>query len=69
MTSSLTEQLLNGIFMFKEGRGLWILCDMGKTSKGGQISGSWHPNDLLLDIDYSYTSFKYILDDMMLIRS
>ena len=24
---------------------------------------------LLLDIDYSYTSYKYILDDMVLIRS
>ena len=25
-------------------------------------------NSLLLSIDYSYTSFKYILHDMMLIR-
>ena len=33
-----------------------------------QISRSWHPNSLLLSIDYSYTSFKYILHDMMLIR-
>ena len=69
MTSSLAEQLLNGIFMFEEGRGLWILCEMSKTSKGGQISGSWHLNSLLLDTDYSYTGFRYILNDMMLIRS
>ena len=34
-----------------------------------QISRSWHANGLLLDIDYSYTSCKYILDDMVLIRS
>ena len=36
MTSSLTEQLLDGIFMCDEVRGLWIFCDMGKTSKDGQ---------------------------------
>ena len=34
-----------------------------------QISRSLHLNDLLLDIDYSYTSCKYILDDVMSIRS
>ena len=34
-----------------------------------QISRSRHANGLLLDIDYSYTSCKYILDDMMSIRS
>ena len=34
-----------------------------------QINRSLHPNGLLLGIDYSYTSFKYILGDMMLIRS
>ena len=34
-----------------------------------QISGSQHSNGLLLDFDYSYTSCKYILDDMVLIRS
>ena len=34
-----------------------------------QISRSLHLNDLLLDIDYSYTSCKCILDDMMSIRS
>ena len=34
-----------------------------------QISRLWHANDLLLDIDYSYTSCKYIWDDMMSIRS
>ena len=33
-----------------------------------QISRSLHTNGLLLDIDYSYTSCKYILD-MVLIRS
>ena len=27
------------------------------------------PEYLLLDIDYSYTSFRHILDDRMLIRS
>ena len=64
MTSSLIEQFLYGIFIFKEGRGLWILCKMRRWSK----SRSWDPNGLLLDIDYSYTSFNYILD-MMLIRS
>ena len=26
------EQLLNGIFMYKEGRGLLILCKMNKNS-------------------------------------
>ena len=31
----------------------------------GQISGSQHSNGLLLDFDYSYTSCKYILDNMM----
>ena len=36
---------------------------------GSQISRSWHTNGLLLDIDYSYASCKYILDDMVLIRS
>ena len=65
LTSSLIEQVLYGIFMFKEGRGLWILCKMRRWSK----SRSWDLNGLLLDIDYSYTSFNYILDDMMLIRS
>ena len=34
-----------------------------------QISRSWHTNGLLLDTDYSHTSCKYILDDMVLIRS
>ena len=34
-----------------------------------QISKSWHANGLLLDIDDSYTSCKYMLDDMVLIRS
>ena len=34
-----------------------------------QISRSWHTNGLILDIDFSYTSCKYILDDMMSIRS
>ena len=34
-----------------------------------QISRSCDTNGLLLDIDYSYTSCKYILDDMVLIRS
>ena len=34
-----------------------------------QISRSLHLNDLLLDIDYSYTSCKCILDDMTSIRS
>ena len=34
-----------------------------------QISGSQHSNGLLLDLDYSYTSCKSILDDMMSIRS
>ena len=34
-----------------------------------QISGSQHSNGLLLDSDYSYTSCKYILDNMMSIRS
>ena len=34
-----------------------------------QISGSQHSNRLLLDFDYSYTSCKYILDNMMSIRS
>ena len=36
---------------------------------GSQISRSQHENGLLCDIDYSYTSFKSILDDVMLIRS
>ena len=39
MTSSLMEQLLNGIFMCKEVRDLPIICDVGKTSKGGQKIG------------------------------
>ena len=30
---------------------------------------SGHAHGLLLGIDYSYTIFKYILHDMMLIRS
>ena len=34
-----------------------------------QISRSLHLNDLLLDIDYSFTSCKCILDDTMSIRS
>ena len=34
-----------------------------------QISGSQHSNGLLLDFDYSYTSCKYILDNMMSISS
>ena len=34
-----------------------------------QISRSGHANGLLLDIDDSYTSCKYILDDVVLIRS
>ena len=34
-----------------------------------QISKSWNANGLLLDIDDSYTGCKYILDDMVLIRS
>ena len=34
-----------------------------------QISRSLHLNNLLLDIDYSYTSYKCILDNMMSIRS
>ena len=34
-----------------------------------EISKSLYLNDLLLDIDYSYTSCKYILDDMVLSRS
>ena len=34
-----------------------------------QMSGSEHSNGLLLDFDYSYTSCKYILGDMMSIRS
>ena len=34
-----------------------------------QISRSLHLNDLLLNIDYSFTSCKCILDDMMSIRS
>ena len=34
-----------------------------------EISKSLYLNDLLLDIDYSYTSCKCILDDMMSIRS
>ena len=29
-----------------------------------QISRPWHTNGLILDIDYSFTSCKYILDDM-----
>ena len=33
-----------------------------------QISRSLHLNDLLLNIDYSFTSCKCILDDMMSIR-
>ena len=28
-----------------------------------------NPNGLLLDIDYSHTSFNYTFDDMMLISS
>ena len=34
-----------------------------------QISRSLHLDDLLLDIDYSYTSCKCILDDIMSIKS
>ena len=34
-----------------------------------QISGSQHSNGLLLDFDYSYTNFKSIFDDMVLIGS
>ena len=34
-----------------------------------QISMSLNLSDLLLDIDYSYTSCKCILGDMMSIRS
>ena len=34
-----------------------------------EISRSCHANGLLIDIDDSYTSCKYILDDMVLIRS
>ena len=34
-----------------------------------QICKTLHANGLLCDIDYSYTSFNYILDDVMLIRS
>ena len=34
-----------------------------------QISRSWQTNGLLFDIDYSNTSFKSILDDMVLISS
>ena len=33
------EILFDSIFMFKEGRGLCILCEMNKTSKGGQKVG------------------------------
>ena len=36
---------------------------------GSQIIRSWHANGLWLSIDYLYSDFKYILDDMMLIRS
>ena len=36
---------------------------------GSQISRSLHANGLLLEINYSYTSLKYILDDVMSIRS
>ena len=39
LTSSLTEQLVNGIFMFEGGRGLWILYEMNKASKDGQKVG------------------------------
>ena len=35
MTLSLTEQFLCGIFMFKEGRGLRIWCEMRSWSKVG----------------------------------
>ena len=34
---------------------------------GSQTSRSQHENGLLCNIDYSYTSFKSILDDVMLI--
>ena len=34
-----------------------------------EISRPQHANGWLCDIDYSYTSFKSILDEMMLIRS
>ena len=34
-----------------------------------QMSGSQHSNGLLLDFNYSHTSCKYILDNMMSIRS
>ena len=34
-----------------------------------QIGKSWHANGLLLNIDDSYTGCKYMLDDMVLIRS
>ena len=51
---------LNGIFMFKEGRGLWILCDVGKTSKGVQISGWWHPYVWLLTLTTQYKFEVYI---------
>ena len=33
---------------------------------GSQTSRSQHESGLLCDIDYIYTSFKSILDDMML---
>ena len=42
---------------------------MNLVHLGSQTSMSQHENGLLYDIDYSYTSFKSILDDMMLIRS
>ena len=50
-----------------------VLCgicyDEFDTFGASQISRSWHANGLLLDIDYSCTSFKHILDDMMLMGS
>ena len=42
---------------------------MNLMLSGSQISRPLHANGLLLEINYSYTSFKYILHDMMLIRS
>ena len=59
------------IFMFKEGRGLWILCEMRRWSKVGHETQMVYNLILTAHIQVliTYQMICYILDDMMLIRS
>ena len=55
--------ILNGISCSK----MYVIINLMHLVS--QISGSQHSSCLLLDFDYSYTSCKYILDNMMSVRS